>query len=235
MVSRGDLADTMFEGGGNVVTRVAVQQRQRLFREGLGQLLRAEDDMDMVGAASTSVDLLALCQEQCPDVAVLEADAVEWDPGRLTRSLRRAVPQVRILGLTTGEMSGADTARAHRDGMRDVLPRSAGFDRILVALRATSPTQRLRTSPGSMEHNCTADPSETVLTPRELTILNFVGAGFTSREISSQLTISHKTVENHKQRIFGKLGVQNQAHAVSVAMRLGLMRPERVIGLALAD
>ena len=74
-----------------------------------------------------------------------------------------------------------------------------------------------------------------MLTPRELTILNLVGAGFTSREISSQLTISHKTVENHKQRIFAKLGVQNQAHAVSVAMRLGLMRPERVIGLALAD
>nr|MDQ3641448.1 LuxR C-terminal-related transcriptional regulator [Actinomycetota bacterium] len=119
--------------------------------------------------------------------------------------------------------------------IRDVLPRSAGIDRILVALRATSPTQRLRSSSGSMVHNSTVDPSEMVLTPRELTILNFVGAGFTSREISSQLTISHKTVENHKQRIFGKLGVQNQAHAVSVAMRLGLMRPERVIGLALAD
>jgi DNA-binding CsgD family transcriptional regulator len=35
--------------------------------------------------------------------------------------------------------------------------------------------------------------------------------------------ISPKTVENHKQRIFSKLGVQNQAHAVSVALRQGLL------------
>ncbi len=206
-----------------MVTKVAVQQRQRLFREGLGQLLQAELDMDMVGAANTSVDLLAVCQEQRPDVAVLEADAVEWDPGRLARTLKRAVPQVRILGLTTGEMSRADTARAHRDGITDVLPRSAGFDRILVALRATSPGPRLRSALGSVELNSTVDPSEMVLTPRELTILNLVGAGFTSREISSQLTISHKTVENHKQRIFAKLGVQNQAHAVAIALRKGLL------------
>ena len=191
--------------------------------------------MDMVGVANTSVDLLAVCQEQRPDVVILEADAGDWDAGRLARALKRAVPHMRILGLSTGEMSRADTARAHRDGIRDVLPRSAGIDRILVALRATSPIQRLRPSHGSAEHSSTADPAGMVLTPRELTILNLVGAGFTSREISSQLTISHKTVENHKQRIFGKLGVQNQAHAVSVAMCLGLMRPERVIGLALAD
>jgi DNA-binding CsgD family transcriptional regulator len=37
--------------------------------------------------------------------------------------------------------------------------------------------------------------------------------------------ISPKTVENHKQRIFAKLGVQNQAHAVAVAMRSGLVKP----------
>ena len=221
--------------GRDVMMKVAVQQRQRLFREGLGQRLQAENDMDMVGTASTSVDLLAVCQEHLSDVAVLEADAVEWDPGRLARTLKRAAPHVRILGLTTGEMSRADTAQAHRGGIRDGLPRSAGIERILVALRALSPTQRLRSSLGSVRHSLTLDPAETVLTPRELTILNLVGAGFTSREISSQLTISHKTVENHKQRIFAKLGAQNQAHAVSVAMRLGLMRPERAIGLELAE
>jgi DNA-binding CsgD family transcriptional regulator len=49
------------------------------------------------------------------------------------------------------------------------------------------------------------------------------------------LNISPKTVENHKQRIFRKLGVQNQAHAISVAMRSGLMRPERVIDAAAGD
>ncbi len=78
-------------------------------------------------------------------------------------------------------------------------------------------------------------PGRTVLTTRELHVLHLVGAGYTSREISGRLDISHKTVENHKQRIFGKLGVQNQAHAVSVAMRAGLLRADRVIDLAVGD
>ena len=214
---------------------VVVQQRQRLFREGLGQLLQAEHDLAVVGTASSSRELTQVCQEHRPDVVVLEADAVEWDPGRLARALRRAVPSMRIIGLSTGEMSRADVARAHCDGIRDVLPRSAGIGRILAAVRATSALHRVRPQVDSASLGGPAESQETVLTPRELTILNLVGAGFTSREISAQLAISHKTVENHKQRVFGKLGVQNQAHAVSVAMRLGLIRPERVIGLALAD
>lgn len=47
--------------------------------------------------------------------------------------------------------------------------------------------------------------------------------GFRTSEIAEQLDISLKTVENHKQRLFRKLDVQNQAHAVSVAMRQGLL------------
>ena len=74
-----------------------------------------------------------------------------------------------------------------------------------------------------------------MLTGRELEVLSLVGAGLTSNGVSHRLHISSKTVENHKQRIFAKLGVQNQAHAVSVAMRAGLMRPDRVIGMAVAD
>ena len=66
-------------------------------------------------------------------------------------------------------------------------------------------------------------------------MLTLVGGGHTSREISCQLRISHKTVENHKQRIFGKLGVQNQAHAVSVAIRKGMISPEEAIEAAMGE
>ena len=70
------------------------------------------------------------------------------------------------------------------------------------------------------------------LTAREIQVLQFIGAGCTSRQIGDHMRVSHKTVENHKQRIFGKLGVQNQAHAVSVAFRKGYIRPEDVRTLA---
>ena len=50
----------------------------------------------------------------------------------------------------------------------------------------------------------------------------------TTRRVAAHMGISPKTVENHKQRIFCKLGVQNQAHAVAVAMRRGLLSPSAV-------
>ena len=61
--------------------------------------------------------------------------------------------------------------------------------------------------------------------------MELVGLGYKAREISVELGIATKTVENHKQRIFSKLGVQNQAHAVSIAVRAGLIRPfsERLV------
>jgi DNA-binding NarL/FixJ family response regulator len=218
-------------------TRVAVQQRQRLFRDGIGQLLDAEADIDVIGTAGTGPELIGLCEEQRPDVALVEADATDWDAGRLTRAVRHAVPGLRVLGLSTTDISSADLAQSRRSGMRDVLPRSSGIAGILVAIRATTGRPGLRRYPTTTNalDNAWGEPSVATLTPRELAILNLVGAGFTSREIASQLAISHKTVENHKQRIFGKLGVQNQAHAVSVAMRRGFMRPERVIGMSMAD
>jgi DNA-binding NarL/FixJ family response regulator len=218
-------------------TRIAVQQRQRLFRDGIGRLLDAEADIDVVGTAGTGPELLGLCREQQPDVALLEADGIDWDAGRLVRAVRQAVPGLRVLGLSTGDLSSADVVRSRRSGMRDVLPRSSGIADILAALRAPTGRPGLHRYPTTerAQDNAWAEPPGAALTPRELAVLNLVAAGFTSREISGRLAISHKTVENHKQRIFGKLGVQNQAHAVSVAMRRGLMRAERVIGMSMAD
>ncbi len=63
------------------------------------------------------------------------------------------------------------------------------------------------------------------LTPREREVVALVSSGLTANQIGAELQISTKTVENHKQRVFRKLGVQSQSHAVSVAMRLGLLGP----------
>jgi DNA-binding CsgD family transcriptional regulator len=62
-----------------------------------------------------------------------------------------------------------------------------------------------------------------ILTPREREVLELVSTGLTSRVISTHLGVSPKTIENHKQRIFHKLGVQNQGHAVANALRAGLI------------
>ncbi len=218
-----------------MATRVAVQQQQRLFREGLGQLLGAEEDIEVCATAAGSEDVVRVCAEHHPQIVLLEGDAAAWDVGRLCVTLRRAHPDLRLIGLSAGPNTPRDVSDAKRSGMCALVSRGTGMAGILAAVRAAvaKPQQgnvAVLRSPVPVEA-----PPRPVLTNRELHVLNLVGAGCTSREISTRLGISHKTVENHKQRAFGKLGVQNQAHAVSVAMRAGFLRADDVLDLALAD
>jgi DNA-binding CsgD family transcriptional regulator len=72
---------------------------------------------------------------------------------------------------------------------------------------------------------CVEEGDRSALTGRELEVLRLIGAGQTTRQISAGLSISQRTVDNHKRRIFAKLDVQSQAHAVASAARLGLLTP----------
>lgn len=223
------------ERQGGRVTRVVVQQRQRLFREGITQLLAAEHDIEVAGVAATDHELLRACQDHRPGVVLLEATGTDWDPVRLVAAVRRALPHVTVVGLAGAQPTNQELARARRGGMSALVGRDLGITGILAALRtsANGPARDRMASLGTTAPVPASPP--TMLTDRELEVLSLVAAGLTSIAVANRLLISHKTVENHKQRIFAKLGVQNQAHAVSVAMRRGLMRPERVIGLSRAD
>lgn len=69
-----------------------------------------------------------------------------------------------------------------------------------------------------------------ILTQRETEILSRVAKGMSTLQVATSLGISPRTVENHKQRIFAKLGVQSQAHAVAVALASGHL-PAMAAGL----
>jgi DNA-binding NarL/FixJ family response regulator len=68
----------------------------------------------------------------------------------------------------------------------------------------------------------------TALTPRETDVLAALVEGLPTKGIAQRLSMAIKTVENHKIRIFDKLGVRTQAHAVTVAISSGLVRPAPV-------
>lgn len=218
-----------------MATRVVVQQGQRLFREGLGHLLGVEEDMELCGTAASGAELVQVCADQRPEIVLLEADASGWDVARLCASLRRADPGLRLVGLSACVNTSTEITEAKRCGMSALVSRRKGIAGVLDALRAAM-AQPQRGNVTVFRSWASADaPARMALTERELHVLHLVGAGCTSREISGRLGISHKTVQNHKQRVFEKLGVQNQAHAVSVAMRSGLLRADHVLDLVVAD
>ena len=201
--------------------RIAIQDRQRLYREGVALVLANEPDLEVVTTAATAAELVAATAEQHIDLVVLELDVEEWDACRLVAALRKRYPGLAVVGLLPGD---DDTlpARAYQAGVRSVFPRNAGIRAFLRTVRSL-PSPSRSTVPADRVVNL--DERRPLLSHREIQVLGEIGAGSTTRLVAQAMGISPKTVENHKQRIFAKLGVQNQAHAVAVAMRQGLLQP----------
>lgn len=212
--------------GNDVGITIAVQERQRFYREGLVMVLDAEPDLAVAGSAADAKELVRVFGASTPDVVLLELDASEWDPFRLTGALRRRRRGLIVVGIapSTDRILATNAAQA---GMRAVVAREGGIPALLQAVRlgpgrlTVSGLRPARRSYRSTRDDGPAAPVRNTLTPRQLEVLTLVGGGLTTREISCELGISAKTVENHKQRIFERLGVNNQAHAVATAMRLG--------------
>jgi DNA-binding NarL/FixJ family response regulator len=92
------------------VQRVAVQDRQRLFRDGLSLLLNAEPDVEVCASAATSGDLVAMTEGQRLDVVILELDVADWDSCRLVAALRKRHEGLAVIG--TVEWAGWAQVRA---------------------------------------------------------------------------------------------------------------------------
>jgi DNA-binding NarL/FixJ family response regulator len=199
---------------------VAVQAQQRFYREGLEMILAAEPDIEVAGAVRDARDLARLCHDRRPDVVLLELDAREWDTCRLAAALRKRHRSLTVIGMWT-DPDRALGYRAYQAGIRTVLAHDGGVAAVLQAVRQRSTRPSVVVPLPAPLPPKVEGPGH--LTGRELEVLKRIGAGCTIHDISSDLGISAKTVGNHKQRIFAKLGVQNQAHAVAVAMRRGLL------------
>lgn len=200
--------------------RIAIQDGRRLFREGLALVLGAEPDLCVVALASTAQEFVTVTEGQCLDLALLELDAAKWDACRLVAALCKRHPGLAVVGTVAGS-EARPSPRAYRAGVRSVFPRDAGMRTLLQTIRSLPGPAR---SPA--RHRVRdLDECSPALSRREVEVLKAISIGATTRRVASAIGISPKTVENHKQRIFSKLGVQNQAHAVAVATRQGLLTP----------
>lgn len=206
--------------------RVVVQQDRRFFRDGIVMVLEQEPGIDVVGAVEDRRELLGLCAQRRPDVAIIELDSPSRDPWHTVASIRRRHRSLTVVG-TSNRPDGVLQLRARQAGVRTIVSREHGIDALVDAVRLGTSTAVVVPLRHTDQRRACRSSS---LTRREIEVLALIGAGCTTREVSRRLDISAKTVENHKQRIFGKLGVQNQAHAVAVGMRSGLLEPNLALG-----
>ena len=186
----------------------------------------------VVGQASTCEDLLRVCMQATPDVAVVADHLGAVPVENCVRGLLRSKARVIVLSLDPSpERLGSLLAEdvhgyfsydaAPDEVVNGIIAVARGEVALNPAVTSTIVGQwrRMRSQPINLGFRRSGP-----LTPREHDILRAMADGLAAKAIAARLGLALKTVENHKIRVFDKLGVRTQAQAVSMAFALGLAK-----------
>ncbi|MEV6140226.1 response regulator transcription factor [Nocardia sp. NPDC051990] len=206
--------------------RVFLVDDHEIVRRGIGDLIALEEDLEVVGEASTFSQALARIPALRPDVAVLDVRLPDGNGIELCRELLSANPALRCLILTsfTDEQAMLNAILAGASGyvVKDITSlelidaiREVGAGKSLLDNRAAAALMaKLRA-----EAEAKTGPLAS-LTEQERTLLSLLGEGLTNRQIASRMFLAEKTVKNYVSRLLTKLGVERRTQAAVLASKL---------------
>lgn len=201
--------------------RLLLADDQALVRGALAALLQLEDDLDVVAEVSRGDEVLDAVLEHRPDVALLDVEMPGIDGLAAARLVRDAVPDCRVLMVTTfgrpGYLKQAMAAGASGFVVKDTPARQ-----LADAVRRVHQGLRV-VDPNLAAESLTAGDSP--LTERETDVLRAAQDGGTVADIAAALFLSEGTVRNHLSSAIGKTGTRTRAEAVRVAVDNGWLPP----------
>jgi len=210
---------------GRRTIRVFLTDDHEVVRRGVGALLSAEDDIEIVGEAGTAEQALARIPAVRPDVAVLDVRLPDGDGVTVCREIRSKVPEVACLMLTSFDDESAlfDAVMAGAAGY--VLKQIHGSD-LVGAVRTVASGQSLldpesttRMLSRLRDRQKRVDPLA-ALSHQERQILELIGEGLTNRQIGARMFLAEKTVKNYVSSLFTKLNMSRRTQAAALAAQL---------------
>ncbi len=200
--------------------RILSVEDHPVFRQGLATIISTEPDMVLVGQAANSVEAMAEFRRHRPDITLMDLRLPGTNGTDTLIAIRGEFPQARIIMLSTSDSDG-EIQRALRSGASGYVLKSMPQDQLLAVIRSVHAGKRQVPSEVAArlaEHLGEDDP-----TPRELEVLRLIKDGYKNKQIADQLSISEHTVNFHIRNLVQKLGARDRTHAVTIAIRRGLL------------
>ncbi len=204
--------------------KVLITEDHQLVSQGLEAMLNMSDEVELMGVVNTGEK--AVERVAGGDIQVVLMD-VNLGPGmngiEACRQIKQAYPDTRVLVLTmfTDPATVAEAVKAGADGY---LSKGASKESVVKAIQDVS------------EGRAVLDPNVTegifgrisgkdvqALSDRELTVLQELSHGKSTREVAGHIHVSEETVKTYLKQIFRKLGVHDRTEAVAEAFRRGLV------------
>jgi DNA-binding NarL/FixJ family response regulator len=192
-----------------------------VFRAGLRAIISSEEDMELVGQAMDAREAVALYHQEHPDITLMDLRLPGQSGVEALTSIRRSYRNARIIVLTTSD-SDADVQRALHAGAAAYILKTMPNEEIIEIIRSVH--QRGRYIPTHLATRVANHISDEQLTTRELEVLSLVRDGYQNKLIADQLNIAESTVNFHIKNIMEKLQANDRTHAVTIAVRRGLLQ-----------
>ena len=200
----------------------------RVVRQGLRDFLELQDDIEVVGEASSGEEGAQLGRDLLPDVVLMDLVLPGIDGVQATRQIKAASPSTRIIVLTSfvddDKVFPAIKAGAISYLLKDVQP-----EELARAIRAAQRNEAVLhpevAAKLMQEFNAPrpADNPVEQLTDREMDVLRLIAKGKSNKEIADSLIISEKTVKTHVSNILSKLHLADRTQAAIYALRQRLV------------
>jgi DNA-binding NarL/FixJ family response regulator len=212
-----------FSGESFSSIRVLIADDRSVFRDGLANLVSAQDDLDVAG----TVDNAASANEQIlqvkPDVVLLGWPASAPASQRIFAAIQEGKLPTRVIILVSDD-GKEDLVEAIRIGCSGIVPRKTSTELLLKSIRkvhageiwldrvSTADVIRRLSKKGSGNVAARQGLREqgAALSTREREIVGLIAQGFKNKDMAERLFISEQTVKNHLHNIFDKLGVSDR-------------------------
>ncbi len=213
--------------------RVLLADDQALVRAGFAMILEAQPDIDVVGEAANGREAVALAEQLRPDVILMDIRMPELDGIAATAAITAALPDVRVLVLTTFDLDDYVYDALHA-GASGFLLKDVGREELVAAVRviaggdallAPSVTRRLLSDFVRRRPSQATGPAVDALTNRERDTLALLAQGLSNAQIAEQMFVSEHTVKTHVGNVLHKLALRDRIHAVIYAYERGLVVP----------
>ena len=200
--------------------KVLIADDHTIVRIGLATLLNAEKDIEVVGEAKNGEMAVKEALRLSPDVVIMDLMMPKKDGATATTEILSALPDTKILVLTTfGTSDGI--ANALNAGAMGAFMKSSPNSQLIDAIHTLANGGRAISD--EVERLMEEDPPTKELTPRQKEILECLTRGLTNQDIATALGIREDRVKDHINAILSRLGAANRTEAVSIALRKHLL------------
>ena len=200
--------------------RILTVDDHPLLRDGIAAMFDRQEDMTLVGQASDGREAIESFRRLRPDVTLMDLRMPGMSGIEAIVAIRAEFPGARIIVLTT-YAGDAQAAAALKAGAAGYLLKNMVRKELIDTIRAVHSGKRR--VPPEIATEIAEHFADDALTERELQILKRVAAGKSNKLIAAELDISEGTVKTHMKNILPKLDASDRTHAVTIALKRGIL------------